>query len=424
MFDFGHRDELDLVRVWQAFLLANGLSVGSAGADGIFGNDTGLATMEFQAEEGLPATGHVDPETWNRAAARQVPPRLPTDLPPAIVDWYRITPEMRRNTWSGSYAERRSHWVTIHPDIIAAFSPDGDREDGIRRMRAYYQRLESYCLGRSFNMPAPGQTTVHPALRQRLDAALGLLQGRGLLRQAMDSVIDQGGFSIRRIAGGSGLSNHSFGSAIALGAGCNPFVYADSDRTSGGGFPLEEFAFLTGLDSFAGDLASLLGTARARSFDDVLQVVSRHCAASKAVVRAFASPGDLAVALRAALARTGEAAVSHEEALDLLGRGSGATLLRLKARIADTGRWDRISRMGRLLSVLFDATQAALDMQAITDNPGYIARHGWVNLAPELIAALTCKEGGRLRWICAGETHKHAMHFEIFDDEALPLRMQ
>lgn len=418
VFDFGHGDELDLVRIWQEFLLANGISVGAAGADGLFGSDTRLATMEFQHEEGLPATGHVDGATWERAAARLVPPRIPTDLPPAVIDWYRITPAMRRSIGCGSQRARRDLWERIHPEMIHAFSPACDREEAIAQVRAYYRQLEPYRFGELFSMPAAGQVTVHPELRRRLDAALAFLEGKGLLQQAMRSVAGHGGFAIRHAPDGSGLDSHSFATAIDLAAAGDPVVAAPCGDE---GFPREEFVFLTGVDPLGPEVVGLLEDPHGRSFDEAMAVVKRVAAASRAFAAAFVTSAALAEAFCAALAQDCGTGMCPEEALALLGRGSGATLQRLRDRIADDVRWEQLGRMGRRLSRLFDAAEAAGDLQALADGPGRVARYGCVNLAPELIAALICREGGRLRWAGVGRACRGAMHFALHADEAAAL---
>ena len=53
----------DDVRDLQNMLQDAGYSVGKAGADGIFGNDTFRAVVSFQEDHGLAATGIADPET-------------------------------------------------------------------------------------------------------------------------------------------------------------------------------------------------------------------------------------------------------------------------------------------------------------------------------------------------------------------------
>ena len=53
----------DDVRDLQNMLQDTGYSVGKAGADGIFGNDTFRAVASFQEDHGIPVTGIADPAT-------------------------------------------------------------------------------------------------------------------------------------------------------------------------------------------------------------------------------------------------------------------------------------------------------------------------------------------------------------------------
>lgn len=58
------------VQLYQQQLMDLGYSLGKFGADGMFGADTGKAIKAFQAKEGLPQTGVMDPVTLQRLAQR------------------------------------------------------------------------------------------------------------------------------------------------------------------------------------------------------------------------------------------------------------------------------------------------------------------------------------------------------------------
>jgi len=61
------------VKQLQQKLEDTGYKVGSAGVDGIFGNDTFKAVAAFQEEHGIPVTGVADPETIR--ALNDAPPK-------------------------------------------------------------------------------------------------------------------------------------------------------------------------------------------------------------------------------------------------------------------------------------------------------------------------------------------------------------
>jgi peptidoglycan hydrolase-like protein with peptidoglycan-binding domain len=55
-----------VVSAIQLLLIWHGLSVGPTGADGKFGSNTRGAVLQFQRDNGLPVTGTVDRQTWER----------------------------------------------------------------------------------------------------------------------------------------------------------------------------------------------------------------------------------------------------------------------------------------------------------------------------------------------------------------------
>lgn len=65
----GIRNPKPSVKAWQNLLLCWGLSVGIAGADGEYGDDTLKATQQFQEKVSLPVKedGEVDEDCWKQA---------------------------------------------------------------------------------------------------------------------------------------------------------------------------------------------------------------------------------------------------------------------------------------------------------------------------------------------------------------------
>ena len=55
----------DYVKAWQNYLLSCNISVGKAGADGIYGRGTENAVREYQRRLGLPVTGVIDRDDWS-----------------------------------------------------------------------------------------------------------------------------------------------------------------------------------------------------------------------------------------------------------------------------------------------------------------------------------------------------------------------
>lgn len=80
-----HSTGADVAR-WQQFLIARGFAPGIA--DGIFGRQTALATMDFQRAHGLAADGVVGPATFAAACATDpalaeiAPAPVPDTVPP------------------------------------------------------------------------------------------------------------------------------------------------------------------------------------------------------------------------------------------------------------------------------------------------------------------------------------------------------
>jgi len=423
MFDFGFGDEAGMVTVWQKFLLRNGYPIGSSGADGIFGTDSKLGTINFQSDSGLGETGHVDRLTWDEARQKDPSLKIPGSFSTALVDWYRILPDMRANTLWGSQTARRNHWKQMYEKMLEAFSEPKDREIAIARMRTYYATLERYSIGEEINNPQVGATTVHPVFKIRLGNAVNLAKQESGAEAFLNTISSQGGFNIRKITGGSSLSNHSFGTAIDLSAARNPFVYKGDASNKEADFPIGEFIFITNANPFDAEMTNLLSNSRYMSFSEVSPIIKKQCRASDNFVVAFSTFASLAASFVAAVSRKGWPAITDQEARVLMGETNTAVLTALENRIGTDPNWTSIKKIGRELGALFATKERAEDAEYKTEDPGYIAKWGWVNLDENLITALICQEGGGFRWIGAGSSRKDAMHFELHADDAKALRI-
>ncbi len=80
----GVGDTGESVRDAQKLLQAHGYDIGRGGADGIFGQDTRLATLKFQKDKRLAADGIIGKDTW--AKLHEAPSQKPTEEAPAKVD--------------------------------------------------------------------------------------------------------------------------------------------------------------------------------------------------------------------------------------------------------------------------------------------------------------------------------------------------
>lgn len=71
------------VRYAQTKLINKGYSVGSSGADGIFGAGTEQAVRQFQADNGLTADGMIEPATWKKLEESTTV--MPSSYPGAVI---------------------------------------------------------------------------------------------------------------------------------------------------------------------------------------------------------------------------------------------------------------------------------------------------------------------------------------------------
>ena len=59
------------------------------------------------------------------------------------------------------------------------------------------------------------------------------------------------------------------------------------------------------------------------------------------------------------------------------------------------------------------ATKQSVKRPQVLGNAGTVARYGFCNLPPALIAALTASDGGGLNWLGAARSTKDFMHFDL-----------
>ncbi|MGH1491142.1 MAG: DUF4157 domain-containing protein [Acidimicrobiales bacterium] len=306
--------------------------------------------------------------------------------------------------------------------------------------------------------------SVHPVMEARLAAAESLLNnthaanGQTWAEIAKASMKNAGGLSIRENRNNtSQLSDHSFGWAIDIDASTNP----NTKRAVFNASPVEE---LTGLDLFGGPEFTKIragGTAA-----ELLGSIETMREASKEYEAAFDSQAALTDALAAYLRRQGLLAQDwmKDDLWPTLDQAK--TKRKRSARIEVLSSWiqyiwhtrdeeepfsidepippdycpdpamqpqeefpdficdpvDLPSDVVRAVAetlynarIAFDAsTYKGKEVKpSALGSVGRIAQHGFLDLAPVLVAALRGSDGGNLVWLGVARHTKDFMHFEL-----------
>jgi hypothetical protein len=321
--------------------------------------------------------------------------------------------------------------------------------------------------------------TVHRVLKERLDAAVALLDattspdGRTWGQIARASLRSAGGFNIRENRNSpTQLSLHSFGWAIDLNAPENPNtekgVLQGNPKKNVPGSPVEE---LTGVDLFGGDEYTAIragGTAA-----QILPHAASMREASEKYEAAFESADALVNALAQYLAgedllhqpwmkddlwptleRAGTQSKFSEQVRQLtdwvqyiwdarrdeepvsvdapaepeqcfpgqtvpeLEDGGTCEMEDLPAAVADRIARTLVSAHNAFVQSRFqkDTKKNKKGDEKPADaigSIGSIAAHGFLDLAPELVAALRGSDGGNLTWLGVASETKDFMHFEL-----------
>lgn len=292
---------------------------------------------------------------------------------------------------------------------------------------------------------------VHPNLKVKLDKAKEVLKKKG--ETAAGSV---GGFNIRENRNDtSKLSLHSFGWAIDIDATMNPNIESSA-------FPKTLVEGITGTDVYGGvDATTARGTGTS---DDKLASAQALKTASDTFKAAFQSEAAFKTAMATYLTKTTKATLTDEQLTELVTELEAQRVKASKKRDLSaiaTYINDRIPKPTTTTpattpvpatttpatttpakpTVSAEATAAAKfvfsayelykatyttgskRVAASTGGTAAIAMHGFINLAPELIAALTGSDGGNLKWLGAvASGTKDFMHFELqtADQPTLP----
>jgi len=297
-------------------------------------------------------------------------------------------------------------WTNVRTRMFALFGAAGNPGAAIPRINAYYGQLGAANFPPSPSTTQGRTTPVHPVLKAKLDRTAVLLQGAGLPDALKFGGI--GGFSIRNNANNAAeLSNHSFGWAADLDPELNPNIRKAN-------LPLDVIAGLSGLDLY-GPVSQALRTPRA--FAVCLPDVTKFSEASKTLVDAFRTMASLKAAAGAAIKRDTTVALSAAQIDAAFAAASqGQAAIRQALANAGLSAAQALAASKWLLAAiqLFPAKQQVTH-PLVTSNAATVARFGFCNLPPALIAALIASDGGKLNWLGAANSTKDFMHFDLFD---------
>lgn len=297
-----------------------------------------------------------------------------------------------------------SDWATVRLRMFTKFGAAGNPAAAIPRINAYYGQLVPADFPPTPSSTSNRDTPVHPILKARLDRAAALLQGKNLASAL--KVGDVGGFSIRNnVNTPSELSNHSFGWAVDLDPELNPNIARQR-------LPLDVIAALSGLDLYGATNQALRTP---RQFDACLPDVTLVTQSSAALVDAFRTLANLKASAGRAIARIAGITLTTDQidtAFTAARQGQGPLRQALAAAGLPTQQGSAIAKW-LLAAVNLFAVKQQVRNPEVLGNAGTVARFGFCNLQPALIAALIATDGGSLNWLGAAVKTKDFMHFDL-----------
>ena len=314
-------------------------------------------------------------------------------------EWAKLSTFVQQNIQGGF-----AGFVSFRTRLFTKFGAASDPATAITRINAYYKQLEAAGFPK-----ASFKTPVHPDLKKRLDKAAAQLEAVGA-KARLDKIKGIGGFAIRpNVNSPTELSNHSFGWAVDMDAALNPNIKIPDDLRA-------LIQNLTGVDIYGAESVKLRTPA---PYADLLPAAVTLSTASAALVEAFKTDASLATALGTAFQRltTVVLAPADRTAIVALGRQQPPNKQGIKTLLAGKG-----VPAAAQTAIVTLCTQA-IDLQRraktvtqpeISGSDKTIARFGFFNLPPEVVAALVADNGGGLRWLGAANSTKDYMHFELY----------
>ncbi|MGU3655993.1 M15 family metallopeptidase [Methylobacterium fujisawaense] len=313
-----------------------------------------------------------------------------------LSEWGRLSTFVRENITNGF-----AGFGSTRDRLYARFDAPGDPNRAIPRVNAYYASMVAAEFPR-----AKFKSPVHPTMRDRLQTAAALLAAKGE-RAAGDAVKSVGGFAIRpNVNRQTELSNHSFGWAIDIDPERNPNIPKAK-------LPLHIIQAFTGLDLYGPESERMRNAA---PYATLLPAAQTITAASAAFIEAFRNRAALRKAfgsavIRLCAIRLDADALDRTEALAAAGHAKALGAL-LSSAGAPDAKAAAASRVLIEAAILFKRAAKATKPKILGD-AATLARFGFCNLAPELIAALVANDGGGLHWLGSANATKDYMHFEL-----------
>lgn len=324
---------------------------------------------------------------------------LEAPAPDLNSEWAKVSSFVQQNIQGGF-----AGFVSFRTRLYTKFGAPNDPPTAISRINAYYKQL----VAAAFPKPT-FKTPVHPDLKKRLDKTAERLAAVGAGAK-LDQIKGIGGFAIRpNVNSPTELSNHSFGWAVDMDAALNPNIKIPDDLRA-------LIQNLTGVDVYGAESVKLRTPA---PYAELLPAAVTLSKASAAFVEAFKTDASLAAALGTAFQRltTVALAPADRSAIVAFGRQQPPNKQGIKTLLAGKG-----VPAAAQTAIVTLCTQA-IDLQRraklvtkpeITGSDKTIARFGFFNLPPEVVAALVANNGGALRWLGAANSTKDYMHFEMY----------